>query len=164
MAQAGKTAATKIIGILSAPTGLNGNLAALSQAAGMSLPALADSQIGAQNISIDLAGRANDLKFPTLNVYCQKLSNVLREKFRTFSGTASMVIEVRLSQDRVEGMQNALQIYLDAVTQLLDQNRGDWGSGMYYGGGYEATIDPIKKGGRNFIQVAKVTFEVGVSN
>ena len=164
MAQAGKAATEKIVSILTAPAGLNGNLAALSQAAGLTLPALAASQILGQNVSIELAGRATDVKYPTLHIYCEKLSNVLREKFRTFSGTASMAIEVRVSQDRMEGLQNALQVYLDAVTQLLDQNRGDWGGGMFYSGGYEAAIEPLKRGGRNFIQVAKVTFQVGVSN
>ncbi len=164
MAQAGKAAATKIISILTAPTGLNGNLGALGQAAGLNLPAVAESQITAQNISAELAGRAHEVKYPTLHVYCEKLSNVLREKFRTFSGTASMAIEVRVSQDRMEGLQNLVQVYLDAVTQLLDQNRGDWGGGMFYSGGYEAAIEPIKRGGRNFIQTAKVTFHVGVSN
>jgi hypothetical protein len=164
MAQAGKAAAAKIMSILTAQAELNGSLAALAEAAGMSLPPLAASQILAQNISADLAGRASDIKYPTFHIYCEKLSNVLREKFRTFSGTASMAIEVRVSQDRTDGLQDAVQVYLDAVTELLDQSRGDWGGGMFYSGGYEAAIEPIKRGGRNFIQVAKVTFQVGVSN
>jgi hypothetical protein len=50
------------------------------------------------------------------------------------------------------------------VTQVLDQNRGDWGEGMYYTGCYEATFGPVKHGGLNFIQIGKVTFEVGVSD
>jgi hypothetical protein len=35
---------------------------------------------------------------------------------------------------------------------------------MYYAGGYQASFGPVKHGGRNFIQVAKVTFDVGVSD
>jgi hypothetical protein len=34
---------------------------------------------------------------------------------------------------------------------------------MFYAGGYEASFGPVKQGGKNFIQVAKVTFEIGVS-
>ena len=79
-------------------------------------------------------------------------------------GKAVMAIEVRVSQDRLDGIEEQAQMYLDAVTQVLDQNRGDWGEGMYYAGGYEATFAPVKHGGRNFIQSAKVTFEVAVSN
>lgn len=164
MARAGKAAATKLISLLTAPAGLNGNLAALAQAEGLALPAVAAGQIVAQNVAIDLAERSTEIKYPALNIYCEKLSNTLREKFRTFSGTASMAIEVRLSQDRLEGLEEKLQVYVDAVTQILDQNRGDWGSGMFYAGGYEAVVQPVKRGGRHFIQVAKVTFDVGVSN
>jgi hypothetical protein len=75
-----------------------------------------------------------------------------------------MTIEVRVSQDRLEGIEAQSQMYLDAATQVLDQNRGDWGEGMFYAGGYEAAFGPVKHGGQNFIQVAKVTFDVGVSN
>ena len=45
-----------------------------------------------------------------------------------------MAIEVRVSQDRLEGIEEQLQMYVDAVTQVLDQNRGDWGEGMFYAG------------------------------
>jgi hypothetical protein len=49
------------------------------------------------------------------------------------------------------------------LTQVLDGNRGDWGSGMYYAGGYQVAFGAVKHGGKNYIQVAKVTFEIGVS-
>ena len=74
-----------------------------------------------------------------------------------------MAIEVRHSQDRLEGLQDALELYVDAATHVLDASRGDWGDGMFYGGGYQVTFGAVKQGGRNFIQVAKVTFEIGVS-
>src|ERR1017187_4236679 len=76
----------------------------------------------------------------------------------------NVAIEVRVSQDRLVGIENQLQTYVDAVTQVLDQNRGDWGEGMFYAGCYEAALGPVKHGGRNFIQAGKVTFEVGVSD
>jgi hypothetical protein len=34
---------------------------------------------------------------------------------------------------------------------------------MFYGGAYDVAFGPVKRGGRNFIQVAKVTLEIGVS-
>jgi len=60
-------------------------------------------------------------------------------------------------------LQDAVELYADAVMQTLNSGRGDWGDGMFYGGAYDVSFGPIKKGGRNFIQVAKVTFEIGVS-
>jgi len=50
------------------------------------------------------------------------------------------------------------------VTQVLDANRGSWGQGMFFTGGYEVKFDPVQHGGRNFLQVAKVTFEVDLSS
>jgi hypothetical protein len=34
---------------------------------------------------------------------------------------------------------------------------------MFYSGGYEVVFGPVKRGGRNFLQAAKITFEIGVS-
>ncbi len=47
---------------------------------------------------------------------------------------------------------------MDAVTRVLDQNRGSWGEGAFFSGKYEVAIDPVKHGGRNFLQVAKGCF------
>ena len=67
------------------------------------------------------------------------------------------------SQDRLEGLQDRLEVYVDAAMQMLNSGRGDWGDGMFFGGQYEVSFGPVKQGGRNFIQVAKVTFEIGVN-
>jgi hypothetical protein len=45
----------------------------------------------------------------------------------------------------------------------LDVSSGDWGGGMYFAGGYQVAFGPVKQGGKNFIQTAKITFEIGVS-
>jgi hypothetical protein len=89
--------------------------------------------------------------------------NDLRQKFQTFSGKVQMTVEVRQSQDRLEGMEDKLELYVDAAMQMLDGSRGDWGDGMYYGGGYEVAFGPVKQGVKNFMQVAKVTFEIEVN-
>jgi hypothetical protein len=96
-------------------------------------------------------------------VYCEKIVNDLREKFRSFSGRVMMTIELRQSQDRLEGIQDRLEFYVDATMQMLQGSRGDWGDGMFYGGQYEVSYGAVKQGGKNFTQVAKVTFEIGVS-
>jgi hypothetical protein len=110
-----------------------------------------------------LVERAVDMKYPSLLLYCDKFTNDLREKFRTFSGKAHLTIEVRMSQDRIEGVTKLLLAYVETVTRILDQNRGDWGSGMFYTGGYNVGFGQMENGGRNFIQTGKITFEVSVS-
>ena len=163
MANIGTRTTSKFLQLLMTPAGLSENLAAVGELLGVVLPPVGDRQIFVQNVAQELVERSVDVKSPTLLLYCEKISNDLREKFRTFSGKAFMAIEVRVSQDRIEGLARSLEIYVDTVTRILDQNRGDWGNGMFYTGGYEAVFGEMKHGGRNFIQTAKFRCEVAVS-
>ena len=115
------------------------------------------------NAAAELMERGGTTEYPAMTVYCEKVVNDLREKFRSFSGVVQMAIEVRHSQDRMEGIEDALEQQTDAVTQTLTASRGDWGDGAYYAGGYQVTFGRMSRGGRNFTQAAKVTFEIGVS-
>jgi hypothetical protein len=137
-------------------------------AAGSAVGALTDAgydgaTMHAQNAAADLTERASAVTYPATTVYCEKVVNDFREKFRSFSGRVQMAIEVRHSQDRLEGLESALEGQTDAVTAALAASRGDWGDGMYYAGGYEVSFGRAARGGKNFTQVAKVTFEIGVS-
>lgn len=152
----------KVIQRITGPAGVNSGLAAL--VAGDTVTAQLDAeQVRSQNVAADVAERSGTVQYPLVNVYCEKIANTLEEKFRTFSGTVHMAIELRHSQDRLEGLQDAVELYADAVMRTLNAGRGDWGDGMFYGGAYEVSFGPVKKGGKNFLQVAKVTFEIGVS-
>jgi len=164
MAWVGTTVTAHVVQLLTATQGLNACVATLAEADNRTAVSLGQSQIVAQHAASDLAERATEVVYPTVNVYCEQVVNQLKEKFRTFSGYAEMAIEVRISQDRLDGIELQTDLYLDAVTQVLDQNRGDWGEGMYYAGGYKADFGGVKHGGRNFIQIAKVSFNVGVSD
>ncbi len=159
----GSLAARKVIQRMTAPAGVSANLAALTVGAEQQPAQLNAAQIRHQNVAADLAERGDPVVYPAANVYCEKIVNGLVEKFRTFSGTLQMVIELRTSQDRLGGLQEGLELYADAVMQMLDANRGDWGDGMYYGGGYQVVFSAVKHGGKNYLQTAKVTFEIGVS-
>jgi len=116
-----------------------------------------------QNVSFELSERALVVKYPAVYVYADRVQNLLIEKFRKFSGKVRTIAEVRVSQDRLEGIEEQLRLYVDAVTQVLDVNRGTWGEGAFFTGGYDVTIDPVRQGGRKFMQIAKVTFEVDIS-
>ena len=62
-----------------------------------------------------------------------------------------------MSQDRLEGLERLLDIHVDAVTRILDQNRGDWGNGMFYSGGYEAVLGEMVHGGVAVVTERDVT-------
>lgn len=121
------------------------------------------SQVRSQNVAADLAERSAPTHYPAVHVYCEKIVNDLTEKFRSFSGSARMAIELRYSQDRLEGLEEGLEQGVDAAAGALQASRGDWGDGMFYTGAYEVGFGAVKRGGKSFIQVAKVTFEIGVS-
>ncbi len=149
--------------MLKGQTGLTFSIAAAANRADVKLESLEPEQVVVQNIGFETAERSAGAKYPSVYVYCEKLSNLQTEKFRTFSGKARMVVDVRVSQDRLEEIQRRLELYVEAVTDVLDTHRGNWGAGMFYGGGYEVTFNGIRHGGKNFVQTAKVTFDVDIS-
>jgi hypothetical protein len=163
MAQIGTKAVSKAAGLLRAPAGLQAGLAAIAQANKIVLPTIELAQIISQNVPADIIEKTAGTKYPSFHIYCEKLQNTLREKFRQFSGTATLSVDVRVSHDRLEGLDQKLQWYVDALTQVLDTNRGDWDNGLFYTGGYTVTYQPVKHGGKNFLQTAKVSFDVQVS-
>lgn len=164
MAQTASIAARKVVGMLTAPdTGLVAVVAEVGLNAGVELAAILPASVIPQNAPVALMEKSSAMKYPVVLVYSDRVQNLLTEKFRRFSGKVRTVAEVRASQDRIEGLEERVRLYVDAVTQVLDANRGDWGQGMFFAGGYEVKFDPVQAGGRNVLQAAKVIFEVDLS-
>jgi hypothetical protein len=138
-------------------------VSALAEREKVELAAIDTSQVIAQQVALETAERTTGVMYPAVYVYCQGLANLQKEKFRAFSGKAYMVVEVRVTHDRLERVSSSLQYYTSAAAEVLDAHRGDWGDGMFYTGGYKVEFGPIKHGGKNFLQVAKVIFEVEAS-
>lgn len=163
MLQIASATTQKLASVLGSDTGIAAAIGTLVVQQGLTLPIIAENQIIPQNVTPDISERSMVSNYPLLYVYCNKMVNELLEKFRTFSGNAQMVIEVRVSQDRLENIDTNLHAYVDAVTQVLNSSRGDWGDGVFYSGGYEVSFGGVKQGGRNFIQIAKVGLVLDVS-
>ena len=164
MAQSASIAARKVIDLLTtADRGLAPVVAQLAEESGVALAPIPAANITNQNISFELSERNQAVKYPTVHVYVDRVRNLLTEKFRSFSGKIRAVAEVRVSQDRIEGIEEQLRLYMDAITAVLETNRGSWGEGMFFNGGYEVSYEPVRRGGKNLLQAAKVTFEVDLS-
>jgi hypothetical protein len=165
MASTASIATRKVVEFLTAPeAGIGPLVAQLAEDSGVALAAIPAAHIVAQNVAFELSEKSQAVKYPVVHVYADRVKNLLTEKFRKFSGKIRVVAEIRVSQDRIEGIEEQLRLYVDAVTGVLDANRGSWGEGVFYTGGYEATLDAVRSGGRNFLQIAKVTFEVDLSS
>lgn len=162
-AKLGSAVSQKVIDRINAPGGLNALLAALTAGDGLLAAPVEPEQVRGQNVAPDVLERSSTVRYPAVQVYCEKIVNDLSEKFRQFSGKIQMAIELRHSQDKLNGLQDAVELYVDSITQMLDSARGDWGDGMFYAGGYEVTVGALKQGGKNFMQTAKITFQIGVS-
>jgi len=142
--------------------GVNARIGAIEQP-DKSLSAAGIRSIVVLNAGVEITEKSGHAHYPALLIYCDKLSNSLKEKFRRFSGKAHVVIEVRHSEDRIESLDAGTQVYVDAVCALLDDSRGDWSGGAFYSGGYDVSYEPIARGGKNFLQRAKVGFDVEIS-
>jgi hypothetical protein len=163
MVQTGSAAVTRVIQLLRSNTGLPYSVQAIADATGVELHAIRNEQIHGMNVAMEVAERSAGVKYPGVYVFCDRIKNSLKEKFRTFSGQVRTNIEVRVTHDRLEGVEHILQLYIDAVTDVLNNNRGDWGNGLFFGGAYEINYGQVKHGGRNFVQAAKVSFELEMS-
>ncbi len=167
MAGLSGTLADTVVSMLASTTsGVNVRVGAIEKNAGSvagNRAATGLKTIVALNASVEISDKVGYVQYPALLVYCDKLANTLKEKFRLFSGKAHVVVEVRHSQDTLPGLDSTVQVYADSVCTLLDDSRGDWGSGLFYAGGYDVSFEPVGRGGRNFLQRAKVGFDVEVS-
>ena len=163
MARTARNALRILANQMQAETGLPYTVDAVADREKTTLPPITAAQVLSQHAASDLIEKSAGAQYPQVHLYCEKVSNQLKEKFRIFSGTIRMVAEVRASLDRAENLEPSLMLYVDAVTDVLDSHRGDWGDGIFFTGGYEVTFSPMKHGGKNFIQSAKISFEVNAS-
>ena len=164
MAKTASVATRKMIEFLNgSDRGLNAAIQQAAMDSGMDLSDIPQVNVADQNVSVELSERSETVKYPRIHVYADRVKNLLTEKFRDFSGTVRVVAEVRVSQDRIEQIEDRLRLYTDSVTQVLDWHRGAWGEGTYFMGRYQVDIQAVKRGGLNFLQIATVTFELDVS-
>jgi len=118
--------------------------------------------ISGQHMEMDLAERSPQA-YPAVYVHCDRVTNGLKEKFRSFAGTADLGVDVRATAEKAEDTTELLNHCVDGLVNVLESVRGDWGDGMFYGGGYEISYQAVKKGGRNFVKTAKIKLTVEVS-
>jgi len=165
MAQAASIVAQQLVTLLTSPTaGIEAAIQAIATNANVELRPISADNVIFQNTPAAIAEKHLTAQYPAIYLYVDRVHNTLIEKFRTFSGKVRAVVEVRASQDRIQELEQHLRLYVDAVTQVLDGNRGSWGQGMFYTGLYEVRYEPVQQGGRNFLQIAKVIFEVDLSS
>ena len=107
----------------------------------------------------EIAGRDGE-QWKLLEEKSVRMENVLRRKFGGFSGPIRLVADLRCTGERYEGLERELSAHVEAVTTGLAGNMGPWGQNLIYSGAYTVKFEPVKLGGRNFIQSAKIELDV----
>lgn len=163
MTRIGTQAVRELASRLRAETGMPFALARLQENEGLPLGSVEAARVVESNVGSELLEKRAGASYPSVHVFCERIENKLAEKFRTFSGTVTMVADVRVSDDRVEALETNMRLQVEAITNVLELSRGTWGGGAFYGGGYTVDFEPVRHGGRHYVQCAKVRFELKVS-
>ena len=77
--------------------------------------------------------------------------------------TSPPSFSIAATSDLLAQVDQWIHFYVEAVSTILQENRGDWGDGLFYSGAYEVEVKPPQAGGSGFLQVARVSCELGVS-
>lgn len=145
--------------IFSGPGGLNDRLAAMP----LISPLSPVGSILKLSAPMDAYEKSASVRYPVATIYCERLKNTLMEKYRPLSGTALLVIEIRVSGARPEELDAQLNSYVEAACQVLEANRGSWTEIATYPGAYEVKFQAMKPGGKQFTKSAHIEFELYIS-
>lgn len=163
MTRVGTQAVRELARKLRSETGLKFALGRLQESEDLPMGSVEPALVVETNAGTELLERRAGASYPSVHVYCERIENKQIEKFRAFSGSVSVAADVRVSDDRIETLETNLRLQVEAITHVLDLNRGAWGGGAFYGGGYRVEFEPIRHGGRHYVQTAKIRFELKVS-
>jgi hypothetical protein len=163
MTPIGRRVADRAAELLESSDGLVVAMPAVLAALGLAPGNLPNLRVLRANTSADLLDKGAGTVYPAVHVYCDRVENKLREKFRTFAGTATLTFEVRSTSDRVEAVEVERDFYVETVLEILQRRRGDWGGGMFHGGEYTVEYQPVRHGGKNYIAMARIKVIVNIS-
>jgi hypothetical protein len=155
--------AQTLVNLLTANAAIETEVSSIAQQAGAVVPVIPSSQVYLSSAPAAMADLQQELGYPRITVYSSKLSNNQVEKFRTLSGVVTVTADINATADLVTNVDSYIHFYIEAVSNILRANRGDWGNGIFYSGAYEIAIQPPVTGGSGFLQLARISLEVGVS-
>jgi hypothetical protein len=113
--------------------------------------------------ALDTYERTASVHYPVATIHCQRLRNTQTEKFRMLSGTATLVVEIRVSGERAEELESSLNSYVHAACQVLEACRGAWTAIGTYAGAYDIKFHTLRPGGKQFTKSAQIEFEIQIS-
>ena len=159
MARTTAAALDHFFGLLRDPAaGLQAQLQSVAMRDGVALRAVSARSMFLLNAAPDLMDHSRDAEYPELFLFAEQMENVQREKFSFFSGTLRLGAEVRISAETPDRLETDIHRYCEALLNVLHAAPGEWIPGLVYSGRYQVMYSPVRLGGDNFLQTARVTF------
>lgn len=156
-------AAHKLAALLTTSSAISAAISAMAAENGIDIPVISADQVFLSSAPASMAELQQELGYPRISVFSTKARNTQFEKFRTLSGTITVSAEIAATADLLSDVDTWIHFYIEAITSILRENRGDWGDGVFYSGAYDVDVQPPKPGASGFLQLARINFEVGVS-
>ena len=156
-------AATQAQALLTANGALAQQIQSLASAGNVLIPPITPSQVVLSSASPEIGDKDVQLTYPRVCLYSTALKNAQVEKFRSLSGTLSVVADVWASSNLVSDSDCWIHYYVTAVASVFSANTGDWGNGMFFPGVYDVQFQAPKSGGLGYVQSARITVQLLVS-
>ncbi|HZS55926.1 MAG TPA: hypothetical protein VFA65_16105 [Bryobacteraceae bacterium] len=147
----------KLANLLTNNDALQAQIAAIAELAGASVPPITTAQVVLSSAGSDMCDKNIQLTYPRVCLYSNGVKNTHIEKFKSLSGTVSVITEIWASGNFVSDTDQWIHFYVEAVTEIYRQNIGNLNDGIYFSGAYDVQFQPPKSGGFGFSQSAKVT-------
>jgi hypothetical protein len=112
---------------------------------------------------LDVYEKTTSVKYPVAAIYCGRLRNTQMEKYRIFSGSAQLVVDLRVSGASAEDLETSLNSYVEAACEVLYNSRGAWSNIGTYSGAYDVKFQAMRLGGKQFTKSAQIEFDIQVS-
>lgn len=156
-------AAQKLSDLLTTGNALQQQISAVSSAANAAVPLITAAQVALSSTVSDMGDEDLQLTYPRACLYTAAVRNTRVEKFRSLSGTIVVVAEIWASGNLLTETDQWIHYYVEAVTNVLRHNIGDWGDGIFFSGAYDVQLQSPKAGGIGYVESAKVNAVLNVS-
>lgn len=156
-------AVQKMSDLLTTGNALQQQISAVASATNATLPLITSAQVVLSSTVPEMGDKDLQLTYPRVCLYTATVKNTQVEKFRSLSGTISVVAEIWASGNLLDETDQWIHYYVEAVTVILRQNIGDWGDGIFFSGAYDVQLQSPRVGGIGYFESAKVVAVLNVS-
>jgi hypothetical protein len=157
MAQTTAAALNRLRALLVNPdSGVNAQMSAIEARDGVIMQRIPDSQVVTMNLSAEIADDNLDFEYPAIFLWGEEAQNDNREKFAWFSGTIELSLDLRITAELPNLLEESVHRYVESILDVLQSSQGEWTPGLIFSGQYTVRYSPARLGGDNFLQTAKI--------